>query len=470
MTQPAGPDDATLAVAAASGDRAAFAAIYDRYSTRLLGFCISMLRSRADAEDCLQDVFVIAATKLRDLREPAMLRSWLFAVARHECLGRIDRRRKEVPVDEVPDRADVDVDVPSSMALDTELADLLRDAQAGLSDRDRLLLELADRQQLSGEEFAKAIGVPRSTAYTLLARARATARTSIGALLVARTGRRQCATLDGLLAGWDGELTTLRRKQIARHIDNCEVCAAQERRVASPAALLGDGQAYGLDLVALRMRVLAAAAAAMPGVAWRDGWPPADRLLGGSKRRRRAGVLGAVAASLLVIAAIGVSSHGSGPTTAGAGSAVSTIATSPGGPSAGGASPSTSRSPTPTPTPSPTSVSASTVTVTHVVVVAPPSTSAAHSGAGSTASSPIVTWTLTVDTPASVRVAGVLQPACSSNQCAYTVPDGSEVEVIANDTDETLFSSPTDCRTGHSPNDCALTMTANDTVGPPIIQ
>ena len=127
---------------------------------------------------------------------------------------------------------------------------------AGLSDRDRLLLELADRQQLSGDELAGALGVPRATAYTLVGRARATARNSIGALLVARTGRAECPELDQLLTGWDGQLTTLRRKQIARHIDKCEICSEQRKRVATPLALLGEGRAFAADLVALRMRIL----------------------------------------------------------------------------------------------------------------------------------------------------------------------------------------------------------------------
>src|SRR3978361_1166831 len=75
-----GADDATLARAAASGDRAAFAEIYDRYAARLHDFSVGMLRDRDAAADCVQDVFVTAATKLVQLREPDRLRSWLYAI------------------------------------------------------------------------------------------------------------------------------------------------------------------------------------------------------------------------------------------------------------------------------------------------------------------------------------------------------------------------------------------------------
>ena len=309
-------DDAALATAVASGDVNALGEIYDRYAARLLGFCRSILHSQAEAEDCLQDVFVIAATRLSGLREPALLRSWLFSVARHECLARIDKRKREVLVDEVADRPSFDPDPSSSAAVDVELAALLRDAQAGLSDRDRLLLELADRQQLAGEEFAAAVGVTRSTAYTLLARARATAKKSIGALLVARTGRERCAELDTLLAGWDGELTMLSRKQIARHIEKCSVCDEQRSRVASAAALFGgEGEAFAAQLVSLRTRILGAAAAAMDAAeplwftadGWDDdGWPPQDAAFAAEEQRRRRGRLAAllVVALLLLIGGI----------------------------------------------------------------------------------------------------------------------------------------------------------------------
>jgi DNA-directed RNA polymerase specialized sigma24 family protein len=75
-------DDAELAVAAAGGNQLAFSAIYDRYADRLYDFCVGMLRDGDAAADCVQDVFVTAATKLVQLQDPNRLRSWLYAIAR----------------------------------------------------------------------------------------------------------------------------------------------------------------------------------------------------------------------------------------------------------------------------------------------------------------------------------------------------------------------------------------------------
>jgi len=230
--------DAELATAAAAGEREALAAIFDRYGTRVYAFCRSMVHRPADADDCLQDVFVIAATRLGGLREPERLRSWLFSVARHECLHRLDRNRREVPMDEFEDGPHAAGNRPLTSTLDRDLADLLEDSIAGLADRDRLVIELSDRQGLSTEELAAALSMSAPSAHKLLTRARSTARKCVGALLVARTGRQDCPALDAVLGQWNGRLTPLLRKRIARHIETCRTCREQERRVASPAALL----------------------------------------------------------------------------------------------------------------------------------------------------------------------------------------------------------------------------------------
>jgi hypothetical protein len=81
--------------------------------------------------------------------------------------------------------------------------------------------------------------VSRNHAHALLSRARSQLERSLGALIVARTGRAACAGLDAVLAGWDGQLTVLMRKRISRHIEQCEVCGERKRRELTPALFAG---------------------------------------------------------------------------------------------------------------------------------------------------------------------------------------------------------------------------------------
>jgi RNA polymerase sigma factor (sigma-70 family) len=232
--------DAELARASAAGDRRAFAEIYDRYADRLHDFCVGMLNDRDGAADCVQDVFCIAATRLSQLRDPDKLRPWLYSIARNEALRRIRERRRETPCDELPDTASREPG-PDTLAVRTELADLIADAAGGLSDRDRSVLELAFRHGLNGPDLADALGVSASNANTIVHRLRETIERSLGALLVSRRVRSigGCPELAAILDSWDGYFNVLMRKRISRHIDSCDVCDEERRRLVSPVALLG---------------------------------------------------------------------------------------------------------------------------------------------------------------------------------------------------------------------------------------
>jgi len=233
--------DAELAGAAAAGDRAAFAGIYDRYADRLHDFCIGMVRDREAAADCVQEAFCTAAAQLATLRDPDKLRPWLYAIARNEALRCIRLRRRENVSDELPEEQSRDAG-PDTLAGRTELAELIAEAAGGLSDRDRAVLELTYRHGLDGPELAEALGVSPGNATKLVSRLRDTVERSLGALLVARRAQRNpqgCAELGAILANWDGRFSVLLRKRVARHIDSCTTCERSRRDLVSPAALLG---------------------------------------------------------------------------------------------------------------------------------------------------------------------------------------------------------------------------------------
>ncbi|OBA76091.1 hypothetical protein A5641_23350 [Mycobacterium sp. 1554424.7] len=233
--------DGELARAAATGDRRAFAMIYDRYADRLHDFCIGMVRDRDTAADCVQDVFCSAATQLPKLRDPERLRPWLYAIARNEALRCIRDRRREQVSDDLPEAASHDAG-PDTMAARNELAALVAEAAGGLGDRDRAVLELAYRHGLDGPELADALDVSPGTANKMVSRLRTTIESSLGALLVARRAQHtadKCAELGTILAGWDGRFSVLMRKRITRHIESCSVCEEERRRMVNPVALLG---------------------------------------------------------------------------------------------------------------------------------------------------------------------------------------------------------------------------------------
>ena len=229
--------DGEIVAAIVAGDPAGLAAAYDNYAPGLYAYCRTLLSEPADAADAVQDTYVIAAAKLDGLREPDRLRPWLYAVARNECYRRLRARGLSAPLDAAVEVTSDEPDVELGPERE-ELRGLVVDALSGLNPSDREIIELNLRHVLDGEDLADALGVSRNHAHALASRARAQFEGSLGALLVARTGREQCQELDDILAGWDGELTILLRKRVNRHIERCEVCGQRKRRELSPAMLL----------------------------------------------------------------------------------------------------------------------------------------------------------------------------------------------------------------------------------------
>ena len=78
-------DDREIVAAIVAGNLAGLADAYDTYAESLYGYCRMMLNEPEDADDAVQDTFVIAAARLGGLRDPRKLRPWLYAVARNEC-------------------------------------------------------------------------------------------------------------------------------------------------------------------------------------------------------------------------------------------------------------------------------------------------------------------------------------------------------------------------------------------------
>src|ERR1700733_14214592 len=235
-----------------AGDRSGgLTEAYDRYADPLYNYCLASLGEPAEAVDAVQDTFVIAAARLADLREPDRLRAWLYAVARNEC-QRIARPGR-------PEFAFASAQARFVMAgapkvhEEAELArlrGLLDDATTGLTAGEREVIELELRQGLAVAEVASIVGASRTRANALASRAREHLEASLAAVVVARAGRRDCRSLSGMLAGWDGQLTVTVREQLHRHIGRCATCSTRRDLELHPARLLGHSPGEALAAAA----------------------------------------------------------------------------------------------------------------------------------------------------------------------------------------------------------------------------
>jgi len=298
--------DAQLVADHLAGDRTALAGIYDRYADTLYDTASAMLSDRHEAADVMQDVFLIAAERLDQLRDQSRLKPWLFAILRNQVFTRTKRRGRTRVTDfsapEAPEMAaPIDPRAEGEELAYTELAELVRSAAAGLDERDQLVLEYSVRQGLSGPDLADALGISVDQSYVVVHRMRERVERSLGAFTVARGGRKDCPDLASILSGWDGTFNVLIRKRVARHIEDCSTCSQTKRKLAV-LPMLGAAPALAAP-PDLRERVLARVeqAGTLPsfdyGFTQPGGFPAPVR----PKRGRLALVVASIAAAVVLL-------------------------------------------------------------------------------------------------------------------------------------------------------------------------
>ena len=231
-----GQSDGDLVLAARAGDRAAFGALYERHATPIHDFVLRLTRSRADAADVTQDVFITALERLEQLRDPERFRSWVFQIAHRRALDGLSAGRRTRPTDDEHTLTVVDPDRladPGRQAEAEEVAGLVWDVAASLDARTYTLLDLNVRRDLGASEIADVLGVTPNAASVQLHRMRATVEAAMLTYLLARRHRRDCDELDGILHG-TGDLDSTLRREVEAHIAECETCARHRRALVAP--------------------------------------------------------------------------------------------------------------------------------------------------------------------------------------------------------------------------------------------
>jgi RNA polymerase sigma-70 factor, ECF subfamily len=142
------------------------------YSSLLFRVAHSVLRSRAEAEDVVQDCFVRVLEHRRKLDQIRDMRVWLIRIAWNLAL---DRRRRIRPdqMDEAFARTLVGRDIPADEALaeGLKLALVLREIER-LPRREREVMLLSAMDELGTAEIAAVLGRTESATRALLFRAR----------------------------------------------------------------------------------------------------------------------------------------------------------------------------------------------------------------------------------------------------------------------------------------------------------
>ncbi|GAA3629038.1 RNA polymerase sigma factor [Microlunatus ginsengisoli] len=171
--------EATVVARAQDGDPAAFEQLVRSYQADLLRLGFRMLSDRGDAQDAVQDTFVLTWRRLPSLLDPQAFRAWIYQLMTRRCLKLLrtrSRRRTSTTGPEnpagTPIAAGSATTGPANAAQTNAMQDALTAALATLPPDQRACWVLHEMHEMTYPAIAYAIGVPVSTVRGRIARAR----------------------------------------------------------------------------------------------------------------------------------------------------------------------------------------------------------------------------------------------------------------------------------------------------------
>jgi len=163
-------------------DPEAFGQFVDAYQNRVFGFVRRMVPNLDEAADVTQDVFIRSFQSFHRFDGRSSVRTWLFRIAYNLCVDRsrkVGRAPEEMSLQMGGDDGEETLDVsdsrwePEKIALDEELAGVVEQGIASMSEKLRSVLLLHDREDMAYEEIASMLGLPVGTVKSRLFLARA---------------------------------------------------------------------------------------------------------------------------------------------------------------------------------------------------------------------------------------------------------------------------------------------------------
>jgi RNA polymerase sigma-70 factor, ECF subfamily len=164
--------DENLIKAIVTGNEAAMRTLYARHHRRIYHF-ISRLGCDPDrAEDILSEVFLTVWRQANTFESRSQVSTWILSIARFRALTALSKRR-EAPLDEKSMEMIADeADTPEQTVLRTGRRALLRSCIAQMSPDHREVIDLVYYHDLTVDEVAKLLNIPKNTVKTRMFYAR----------------------------------------------------------------------------------------------------------------------------------------------------------------------------------------------------------------------------------------------------------------------------------------------------------
>ena len=171
-----GPSDSEIISLVLKGDHNAYALLVERYKSYVFTLTLRFIKSREDAEEVSQDIFVKAYRSLADFKGTAKFSTWLYTIVNTTCITFLRKKRLDVrSLDdertfEVADSQDSGF--RANQVEQKSRQNMVNRAIAMLNPDDAQIITLFYKNEQNLEEISQILGLEVNTAKVRLHRAR----------------------------------------------------------------------------------------------------------------------------------------------------------------------------------------------------------------------------------------------------------------------------------------------------------
>lgn len=152
-------------------ERTAMAELFSILAPKLKGICYRYCGNTFDAEDLLQESFIIIFTKIGSYRDEGSFEGWAKRIAVNTSLNWLKKNKVILQMQELNSKIESEEDVEEDNIVEMYSEELMTHI-AGLPDGYRTILNLFAIEGLSHKEIAEQLGINESTSRSQYARAK----------------------------------------------------------------------------------------------------------------------------------------------------------------------------------------------------------------------------------------------------------------------------------------------------------
>jgi RNA polymerase sigma factor (sigma-70 family) len=171
-----GPEDMDIIARVLNGDHQAYSILVERYQNFVFTISLRYIKSREDAEEVAQDVFVKAYRSLADFKGASKFSTWLYTITTTTCITFLRKKKLEVHSldnEKVFEAADsVDSGMSANQIEQKSKVNMVNEAIKMLSADDAQIITLFYKGEQTLEEIAQILGKESNAVKVQLHRAR----------------------------------------------------------------------------------------------------------------------------------------------------------------------------------------------------------------------------------------------------------------------------------------------------------